>query len=159
MERDITLLLRVFDQAFEKRAWHGPNFRGSIRGLSADDAAWRPGIGRHNIWEIVVHVAYWKYAVRRRILGEKRGSFPISGSNWFRRPEKLDEKSWKADVALLAQHHVALRKTLVNLRRRDLTMQSPGSSVDNTTLIYGSASHDLYHAGQIQLIKRLLRAR
>jgi hypothetical protein len=159
MDRDIALLLRVFDQAFEKRAWHGPNLRGSLRGLSAEDAAWRPGIGRHNIWEIVVHAAYWKYAVWRRILNQKRGSFPISGSNWFRRPEKLDEKSWKADVALLAQQHVKLRKAIAELKQRDLSKRSPGSSIDNTTLIYGSASHDLYHAGQIQLIKRLLPKR
>jgi len=155
MESEVTLLLRIVDQAFEKKAWHGPNLRGSLRGVSARDADWRPGAGRHNIREIAVHAAYWKYAARRRLLGGKRGSFPLKGSNWLRRPGKLDEKSWRADIALLVEEHRALRKAIAGLKRADLSKRSPGSYVDNAMLIYGIASHDLYHAGQIQLIKRL----
>jgi hypothetical protein len=83
----IELLLGLLDEAFERKAWHGPNLRGSLRGLDAKAAAWRPGPGRHNIWETAVHAAYWKYAVRRRLTGEKRGSFARGGSNWFRCPE------------------------------------------------------------------------
>jgi hypothetical protein len=67
----IQLLLELIDQSYNKKSWHGTNLRGSIRGLTAREALWRPSSSRHNIWEIVVHCAYWKYAVRRRILGEK----------------------------------------------------------------------------------------
>ena len=67
------LFLQLIDEAYKNRAWHGTNLRGSIRGLSAQQAAWRPAPTRHNIWEIVVHTAYWKYVVRRRLLGEKKG--------------------------------------------------------------------------------------
>src|SRR5262249_48741890 len=69
------LLLRILDEAYERKAWHGTNLRGSLRGVSSDTAAWRPARGRHNIREIAVHCAYWKYTVRRRLTGEKRGSF------------------------------------------------------------------------------------
>ena len=69
----IKLLLSLIDEAYEKKTWHGPNLRGSIRGLTAKQASWRPSPKRHNIWEIVVHAAYWKYIVRRRLLGEKKG--------------------------------------------------------------------------------------
>jgi hypothetical protein len=58
MHSDIALLLRIVDQAYDHRAWHGTNLRGSVRGLSLDEAAWRPQPGRHNIWEIMVHTAY-----------------------------------------------------------------------------------------------------
>ena len=92
-------LLRILDEAYNQRAWHGPNLRGSVRGLSAKEAAWRPSPGRRNIWEIVVHAAYWKYAVRRRLTGAKRGSFALQGSNWFERPVSLSEKAWRADCA------------------------------------------------------------
>src|SRR3712207_2441682 len=64
---EIAQLLAVVDRAYDRRSWHGTNLRGSIRGLSAADAAWRPARGRHNVWEIVVHAAYWKYAVTRRL--------------------------------------------------------------------------------------------
>src|SRR6266404_471126 len=83
---EIEHLLGLLDEAYKRAAWHGPNLRGSIRGVTAHEAAWRPKAGRHNIWEIAVHAAYWKYTVRRRLLGKKRGSFSLPGSNWFLRP-------------------------------------------------------------------------
>src|SRR5437879_10787282 len=91
----IEVLLDAIDLAFDHRAWHGPNLRGSIRGVTSREAAWRPGSGRHNIWELVVHAAYWKYAARRRLRGDRRGAFPLPGSNWFARPAAADEKQWR----------------------------------------------------------------
>src|SRR3954452_20585561 len=88
----------MFDQAYDHQSWHGPNLKGSIRRLSGTDAIWRPGPGRHNVAEIVVHAAYWKYAVLRRLLGMKRGSFPLQGSNWFVREAPYGEQAWRADA-------------------------------------------------------------
>src|SRR5438067_2506104 len=108
---EIQHLLALIDRAYDRRSWHGTNLRGSIRGLSARQAAWRPGPSRHNIWELVVHAAYWKYAARRRLTGESRGSFPVKGSNWFERPPlKTDATDgWRSDIELLDQMHRALR--------------------------------------------------
>src|SRR5207302_1373011 len=106
---EIELCLRLLDEGFDTKSWHGPNLRGSIRGLDLATAAHRPATGRHNIWEVVLHAAYWKYIVRRRLLGEKRGSFPLKGSNWFVRPVELSEAAWRADVALLEETHRSLR--------------------------------------------------
>jgi hypothetical protein len=152
---EIKLLLRILDQAYNKKAWHGPNLRGSIRGLSAAQAAWRPQPGRRSIAEIVVHAAYWKYAVRRRLRGDKRGSFPLKGSNWFVLPEPLTEAAWREQVALLEQEHKALRAAVAAMAPSGLYDRPAGSKVSNATMTYGCASHDIYHAGQIQLLKRL----
>ncbi|MBI3194660.1 MAG: DinB family protein [Ignavibacteriae bacterium] len=149
------MLLKMLDEAFEKKAWHGPNLRGSIRGLKVEQAAWRPHNGRHNIREIVVHCAYWKYAVRRRILGEKRGSFPLKGSNWFKCPSGRLESAWREEISLLETTHRSLREAIVNLDEKDLLITPKGSKVNNLSTIIGIASHDLYHAGQIQLLRRL----
>jgi hypothetical protein len=151
------LLLSILDEAYVKKAWHGPNLRGSIRGLSARQAAWRPGPNRHNIWEIVVHCAYWKYAVRRRMLREKRGSFPLKGSNWFKRPGSATEKAWREDVKLLETCHRSMREAIAAMKPSDLKVIPPGSTVSNVRIIFGIAAHDVYHAGQIQLLKRLMR--
>ncbi len=152
------VLLALLDEAFEKRSWHGTNLRGSIRGLTEADAAWRPTAGRHNVWEIVVHTAYWKYVVRRRLTGEKRGSFAIApGSNWFTRPEVLSRQAWQADVGLLLEEHSRLRETVSNLEP-DRLERSAGKGLTVAGLIRGVAAHDLYHAGQIQLLKRLRNA-
>lgn len=152
---EISLLLRIIDESYEKKAWHGPNLRGSTRGVEIKEAAWRPRPNRHNIWEIVVHAAYWKYAVRRRMLGEKRGSFPLQGSNWFVRPTSLTQEAWREDLALLEDMHRKMRAAVVGFSPKDLQKIPRGSKVSNAAIIYGIALHDVYHAGQIQLLKRL----
>jgi len=156
---EIALLLELLDRAYNRQSWHGPNLRGSIRRVDPATAAWRPGPGRRNIWEHVVHAAYWKYAVRRRLLGEKRGSFPLTGSNWFARPVTATAKAWAADVALLDGNHRALRAAIAGLRPADLRRTAPRSKVTNLALIGGIVAHDVYHAGQIQLLKRLAARR
>jgi hypothetical protein len=154
---EIPFLLKMLEEGFFKKAWHGPNLRGSLRGVTPEEAAWRPSPPRHNIWEIAVHAAYWKYVVRRRLLGEKRGSFPLRGSNWFVRPIETSEKAWREDLALLDEAHRKLCQVVAVMKNRDLNYAPSASKIDNRTLISGIASHDIYHAGQIQLLKRLRR--
>jgi hypothetical protein len=156
MSSELDQLLAIVAQAYDRRSWHGTNLRGSLRGLSADRAALRPAPGRHNIWEIVVHAAYWKYVVRRRLAGQKRGSFPLEGSNWFRRPIEATESAWKADVGLLDQMHRELRDAIAKLAANRLGRPLAGSKETAFSLVSGIAAHDLYHAGQIQLLKRLV---
>jgi hypothetical protein len=151
----VQTLLALIDQSYNTRAWHGTNLRGSVRGLGIREAAWRPAPNRHNIWEIVVHCAYWKYIVRRRLLGGKKGSFPLKGSNWFRRDATFSEQQWRSDIALLESTHELMCDAIAGLKPSDLPLKPRGSKVDNLAIIMGIASHDLYHAGQIQLLKRL----
>jgi hypothetical protein len=155
MDAQLALLLRLVDEGYDHKAWHGPNLLGAVRKLSAEEAAWRPAVDRHSIWEITVHCAYWKYAVRRRILNLKRGSFTHKGSNWFPRLDDLTKDRWKADLHLLAGEHHMLRETIVALRPSRLKQGTPGGTMRIDRLIYGIAAHDIYHAGQIQLLKKL----
>jgi uncharacterized damage-inducible protein DinB len=158
-EGELALLLRILDEGYEKQAWHGPNLKGSLRGVSVQQAVWRPGPERHSIRDIVLHAAYWKYANRRRLTGERRGSFPLEGSNWFTRASSPTQKEWRKDVALLDEQHRRLRDVIEKLAARRLHERAPGSRHRIDTLVYGGAAHDVYHAGQIQLLKRLFRGR
>jgi hypothetical protein len=156
---EIDIILAAIDQAFDHKSWHGTNLRGSIRGLDLGTASWRPARGRHNIWELVVHSAYWKYVVKRRIAGEKRGTFPLKGSNYFPRPVAgVDAAAqWKSDVALLTTMHRELRASVAGLSALHLKRAAHGGNETILDLVTGIAAHDLYHAGQIQLLKRLQR--
>ncbi|MGE3275766.1 MAG: DinB family protein [Vicinamibacterales bacterium] len=149
------VLVALLDEAFDRKSWHGTNLRGALRGLAPETAAWRPGRSRHNIWELVVHAAYWKYAVRRRLTGEPKGGFPLKGSNFWVRPEQGDAGEWKRDVALLVSEHKRLCDAVLALPGERLTRKVPGSAFTYAELIRGAAAHDLYHAGQIQLLKRM----
>ena len=145
MKPDQQLLLEMLDAAYGRRGWHGTSLRGSLRGLRPETALWRPAPERHNIWELIVHAAYWKYVVWRRLTGTKRNSFPLKGSNWFRSP---DEVNVAEAVQLLDAEHTRLRAAIAAL-------PSLPESPKLRRMLHGAAAHDLYHTGQIQLLKRL----
>lgn len=153
--RDVQQLLTMLDQGYRRQSWHGPNLRGALRGVTFQQACWRPGPGRHNIWELALHCAYWKYAVWRRLAGERRGAFPRGGSNWFARSAHDGEAQWRADVRLLDEMHRALHDVVSTLPPRTLHRKPKGGKVTTSFLVSGIIAHDLYHAGQIQLLKRL----
>lgn len=102
----------------------------------------------------MLHAAYWKYVARRRLTGEKRGSFVLPGSNFFERPQgDPNEAAWKADTAILLKEHNELRLSISGLSSTSRTIPSAAH------LIRGIAAHDLYHAGQIRLLRRLWAAK
>ena len=139
-----TTLLLALDTAFDKRSWHGANLMGSVRGVAPGDAARAVG-RRRTIWEQVLHAAYWKHRVLTRLAGKAK--FPRPGSNWPRMPGERADAAWRADLDLLRATHAALRSHVASL-----------AAIDDRTawLIQGAAAHDLYHAGQIKLLRRML---
>ncbi len=159
----IAQLLVSIDQAYDRQSWHGTNLRGSLRGVTAEESAWRPAPGRHNIWELVVHSAYWKYSARRQMLGEPKGTFPYPGADFFPRPDPASpvsaERAWAEDLAVLASMHKSLRAAIAGLSPEELAGPSRGrKGRQMLDIAVGVAAHDLYHAGQIQLLKRLREA-
>lgn len=156
----LDLLVRNLDRAFHKSSWHGPNFRNSIRGVDHELAAWRPQPERHNIWELTVHAAYWKYAVHRLVTGDTTIGFGIRGSNWFERPEAATARAWRGDLRHLDEWHDRLRSAVAAFDRSRLDRKpSPKSQWNFEDLIVGAAAHDIYHAGQIRLLRRMAGSR
>jgi hypothetical protein len=141
----VNVLLDVLDCAFDKQGWHGANLTSALRGVTPAQAIARPP-GRKCIWDQLLHAAYWKHRVLAKLAGTER--FPRKGSNWPKLPEGQDKAAWRADHAMLKDIHRALRAAVAAL---------PDSALDEKTvwLIHGAAAHDLYHAGQIKLLRRL----
>lgn len=155
----LSVLLLNIDRAYDHKSWHGTGLRGALRRVDAQQAVWRPGRTRHNIAEQVQHAAYWKYAVRRRLLNEPRAAFALAGSNWFGVDGPLSEADWKRQVALLDEQHGLLRAAVAALDPVELSCVRGGRNITHEMLIMGIAAHDLYHTGQIQLLKALQKGR
>ena len=145
-------LLAALRRAYDGRSWHGPNLLGSIRGLTPDEAFFRPGRGRHTIYDLVLHAAYWKYATRRRLTGEKRGSFPLKGSNFFHEPRVKAAPAVSGARAVLEEAHRALVAAVEALPEEGFAVRHGKWTTEE--IVAGVAAHDLYHAGQIQLVKK-----
>jgi len=155
VDERVRLLLEVFDQAYTAPSWHGTPLKGTVRGLSARQALWRPAPKRHCIWDLVLHTAYWKCMVRRRLLRDPEITLPRDGANWLPLPEQPNDAAWKRDRALLDEQHRLLHNAIAKLGAADLSRRGWHSRWPVKAEVYGIASHDLYHAGQIQLLKRL----
>jgi hypothetical protein len=149
----VDALLALLDEAYDRRSWHGTNLRGAVRTIEPHQVTWRPGPDRHNVWELAVHAGYWKYVVRKRVSGAPRGGFPLPGTNFYSREGAFDPERWQADLELLADQHRQLRAAVAVLDDADLGRTAGGKPLAWT--IRGAAAHDLYHAGQIQLLKTL----
>jgi uncharacterized damage-inducible protein DinB len=150
----MTEIDRILDQlrrAYDGDAWHGPPLRAVLAGVSSETASARPIRDAHTIREIVRHVTFWYDAVRRRIGGEVVD--PQGTEDW---PEADDagEEAWRRELADLDRAHAALLGAAGPLGVDDLERTVPGKPDSVYILLHGLAQHNLYHAGQIALLKK-----
>jgi len=155
------LLLWNLQPASGRKNWHGgPSPVGALRGVDAEQAAWRPTPRRKSVWELALHIAYWKYAVRRHLVADEQPRFPRGPANFPRLPDPADELAWAGDVALLRREHDRLVEAVRAFPARRLGAVPPGGKRwTYGEIVLGIAAHDAYHTGQIQLLKRLWQER
>lgn len=145
-------LSRILDEGYGPGAWHGADLKAALADVEPARAFWRPAPGRHNIAEIAVHHAYYARAVSAQISGTPVGPFPFDGEDWF---EIASESTltWPRVLATVDEQQRRLAAVVADVEAG--TASSPLGEDERFKLILGITSHAIYHAGQIQLIKRL----
>ena len=147
---------RLADQirrAFEGEAWHGDPLREILSGVNAAQASARPIPGAHTIWELVLHIAVWDRVAAARAKGTDL--IPTEEEN-FPTVQDNSETAWKQAQEQAWQVHAALVKAVAGFPDARLLERVPGKP-DHYTFFYlfsGIAEHELYHAGQIALLKK-----
>jgi uncharacterized damage-inducible protein DinB len=149
---------RILDQlkrAYEGSAWHGPSVREVLGGIDAHQAAARPLANAHNIWELVRHIGVWEDVGRRRLAGD-RAAIEISSPEDWPPANDTSDQAWEATKSALERGHRALVDAIrqVPESRLDEPILEGMSSVYVT--LHGVIQHDLYHAGQIAILKKAL---
>ncbi|HEX5005038.1 MAG TPA: DinB family protein [Gemmatimonadales bacterium] len=132
---------------------------GALRGVSAEAAVWRPAPGRHSIWELALHIAYWHHVIAQRLRGGDREPFARSPADWPAPPGTPDEAAWRRDRALVRRTHDAVAALIRDIPPATYGRKPVGNrkwTIGETIL--GAAQHEAYHTGQIQLLKRLQSA-
>lgn len=150
---------RVAEQlrrAFEGSAWHGPAVLELLEDIDAMTAAARPIPNAHSIWELVLHIAVWDRAALVRLAGQK---YQPTGTDNFPPVTHPTGRAWRKAVAETKRVHDKLITTVAELPESRLRDRVPGKRYDFFHMLHGVAQHELYHAGQIALLKKALGAR
>jgi uncharacterized damage-inducible protein DinB len=145
---------RIADQlrrAFDGSAWHGPSLLELLEDVDAATAAAKPLAGVHSIWELVLHIAAWDEAGLQRLSGEKWQ--PVGLTN-FPAVNKPTEAAWRKAVSATKRTHETLVRTVAALSDSRLGQRVPGKRYDFYHLLHGITQHELYHAGQIAILKK-----
>jgi uncharacterized damage-inducible protein DinB len=148
---EATLIAEQLRRAFEGNAWHGPALLELLRDMDAATAAAKPLPDVHSIWELVMHIAAWDNAASRRLAGEK---WQPEGTANFPVVPKPTEGAWRKAVADAKRAHDVLVKTVAALPDSRLRERVPGKKYDFYFMLHGVAQHELYHAGQIAILKK-----
>ena len=142
-------------RAFEGEAWHGPAVQEVLAGVTAAGAAARPIASAHSIWEITLHLAAWEDAVRRRLTGER---VELTDAEDWPPVTETTEAAWAALRARLESGNRALREAILRFDPDQLD-RPPGANRSTAYVqMHGAIQHDLYHAGQIAVLKKGIRA-
>lgn len=139
-------------RAFEGEAWHGPSLRELLDGVTAETAAAKPLPDAHSIWELVLHIAGWENVVRRRLAGEVLPDLPDEEN--FPSIQEPSEDAWQHTLQQFTQSNRALREAIAGLDDAQLAEMVPGKNYSIYGMLHGVIQHDLYHAGQIALLKK-----
>jgi uncharacterized damage-inducible protein DinB len=150
---EINRILDQMDRAFSGEAWHGPDLMLLLKGVSAEDASKHPVPGAHSIWELVNHIAAWNTIVQQKSKGE-----PVNVTTELDWPPvwEVSEVSWKRSLATLAENGTRLRSYVKTVRDDQLDEKVQRENYSQYVLLHGSVQHDLYHAGQIAVLKKAL---
>ena len=159
-QRSTTEVDRIRDQfrrAFEGEAWHGPSVLALLNGVTAQQAAAHPILGAHSIWELTLHIAAWERACLRRLKGDPA---QLTNAEDWEPVNDTSDAAWVQTKQQLIDNHRELLDAISSvdesrLNERILTHPNiPFSSIYVT--LHGGVQHDLYHAGQIAMLKKAL---
>jgi hypothetical protein len=148
---DARVLSRVLEEGYGPGAWHGSDLRAALADVTADLAFWRPAPERHNIAEIALHHAYTGRSVRGQLSDTPPEPFALEGDDWF--PAEPSGLSWPEIQNILEAEQSRLSGVVSDIAEN--RVKSPKPDAERFDLILGITCHAVYHAGQVQLLKRL----
>ena len=143
---------RILNEGYGSGAWHGPDLKAALADVTAEIAFRRPGPERHNIAEIALHHAYYARAVRVKLTGHDAPPFILEGDDWFSLPD-ASRLSWPQILDIVRAEQERLGTAIADIGAG--RAPSPIRDAERFDLVLGITCHAVYHAGQIQLVKRL----
>ena len=154
--REIDRILDQMDRAFSGDAWHGPSLMSLLDGISAEDASKHAVRGSHSIWELVHHLGAWNAIVQHRLQGQ---DVEVTAERDWPPVWEVSEATWKRALDNLSESYARLRSAVAGMKDEQLDLMDQKTSGPNTSryvVVHGVIQHNLYHAGQIAVLRKAI---
>ena len=139
------------ERAFEGGAWHGPGVLEILENVTASQAAAKPIVGAHSIWELVLHIKAWEDACRRRLSGDRA---ELSDEEDWPQVDETSDEAWESTLAALRENHKKFSDAIASVNESRLDEPILEGMKTAYATLHGAVQHDLYHAGQIAILKK-----
>jgi len=153
---EVHRIIDQMDRAFSGEAWHGPSLMSVLEGISAEEASTHPIRGAHSIWELVNHIATWNTISQHRLAGEH---VEVTPERDWPPVWEVSETAWKRDLHALVESRKRLRESIKHFTNAHLEEKAAGPDYTRYMVLHGVIQHDLYHAGQIVMLKKALASK
>jgi uncharacterized damage-inducible protein DinB len=153
MNHEVARIVGQIRGSFDPGAWHGPSVRELLAGLTPERAGKKVEHGSHSIWELALHIAAWENAARRLLEG---GTGEVPPEANFPAVPEISDRAWRSALDTIETEHSALLDTVGRLSDDELDKPVAGREFSKYFLLHGVVQHNLYHAGQIALLSKLV---
>ena len=151
--RAIERILDQLNRAYGGQAWHGPALRELLEDVTEDEAMAHPIADVHSTIEIVAHLRATMDMVSTRLAGNPKEL--TTEEDW----SDVTRTSWAAALEELDHAESRVCDAVARLTPEDLDKIVVGKDYTTYVMVHGVVQHNLYHAGQIAMLKKACRSR
>ncbi|HWB63292.1 MAG TPA: DinB family protein [Chitinophagales bacterium] len=154
METEISRIAKTLEYNWDGPMWHGTNLKEVLSGITAELAFRKPGAGSHNIYELVAHLICWRRFVLEQLKGNAGYTVEINSATDWPGSYATNEESWQQLLDELEETQTELLALISGFKEEMLDEMVPGRKFSWYVLLHGVISHDIYHSGQISILKK-----
>jgi uncharacterized damage-inducible protein DinB len=142
----------LLERTFDGEAWHGDSITRILQGITSEKALQKPIRNVHSIWEIVLHMIAWEHVVVTCLQGETYEG--VQDEQDWPPVKETDQEAWQSALKRLAETTSKLKELMLSFPEAKLHEKVPGRNFTFYRLLHGMIQHNLYHGGQIAMLKK-----
>ncbi|HAS45784.1 MAG TPA: DinB family protein [Microscillaceae bacterium] len=156
MNKEIQRIRFSFKMAYNGSPWHGKSLLQLVKGIDYQQANHRPIPQAHSIWELIQHILSWREFVIKKLEGDAEFDIEINSTHDWTPTQTPIEAKWQNILSALVENQQVILEILESWQDAQLDDLVPGKEYNFYTLLHGIIEHDIYHAGQIALVRKAL---
>lgn len=152
---EVQRILQHYENVLNGEPWYGDPIWQILEGIAPQTAAAPNPSGGHTIWEILMHTTFWEEVAAQRLVGERAGL--VAEKNFLATPQPTPS-NWSRTLDEFRRSNQKLREAIAKLEVARLDESTAAGKRSFYAEAHGAIEHDIYHAGQVALLRKVQAA-